>query len=364
MQEEFFTDRFRLAVGLRADKFGNIEDWVFSPRVSLMFKPGARHSIRLSFNRAFRAPSVVNNYLDQDILAPPPDGLINLAPLIPALPPALRPLVPPEPFLLQVKNRGSEVVSPRFNLKQESLDAYELAYTGSVGNTTFGVAVYVNRQDDNINFVSLLPSAQAPTGLPGLSFYSPTNPAKGTGVVTGTRYTLSPILMGILGQAGRRLPETVSSYVNLGPIQNKGLELSLDHSFSNEFTAFVNYSFQDTPEVEEADSGQLPYFINEVGIPAENRFNLGVNWNSSRYLGSASLNYSDKAFWNDVLTGPYHGYTDSYAMWNASFGIKWADGKIITALKGTNITNETIQQHVFGDILKASVAFEVRIYTK
>ena len=54
----------------------------------------------------------------------------------------------------------------------------------------------------------------------------------------------------------------------------------------------------------DADSGQIQYPINEVGIPSKNRFNPGLNWNSKRYLGSASLNYSDKAFWNDVLTRP------------------------------------------------------------
>ena len=38
-QDEFFVDKFRFAVGGRVDKFGNIEDPVFSPRVSVMFKP-------------------------------------------------------------------------------------------------------------------------------------------------------------------------------------------------------------------------------------------------------------------------------------------------------------------------------------
>jgi outer membrane receptor protein involved in Fe transport len=364
-QEEFFTDRFRLAAGVRADKFGNIEDWVFSPRVSLMFKPGARHSIRVSYNRAFRSPSVVNNYLDQDIFSP---STVDLRPLG-AVVPALKPLIPNEPFFLRVKNKGSEEVTPRYNLKEESLDAYELAYTGSAGNTTFGIAVYLNRQDDNINFTQLTPTSEYPQGLPGLTFYSPANPATGVGAVTGRPYTLSPILMGALAQIPPPfgpilLPETVATYLNLGPIENKGVEVSIDHSFSTELSAYANYSFQDTPEIKEQDSDQIRYPVNEVGIPAKNRFNVGLNWNSKRYLGSLSLNYSDKAFWTDVLSAPYHGYTDSYALLNASFGIKWADGKVVTSVKGTNLTNETIQQHVYGDILKISAAFEVRIYTK
>ena len=39
------------------------------------------------------------------------------------------------------------------------------------------------------------------------------------------------------------------------------------------------------------------------------------------------MNYSDKAFWSDVLTSPYHGFTDAYTMVNGSFGVKWQGGK-------------------------------------
>ena len=40
--------------------------------------------------------------------------------------------------------------------------------------------------------------------------------------------------------------------------------------------------------------------------------------------------------------------------------MKWADGKVWTTIKGTNILNEEIQQHIFGDILKLSVVGELR----
>ncbi len=73
------------------------------------------------------------------------------------------------------------------------------------------------------------------------------------------------------------------------------------------------------------------------------------------------MNYSDKAFWSDVLTSPYHGYTDAYTMVNGSFGVKWTNGKVTTLVKVTNLFNQDIQQHVFGDILKRTVSFEVRI---
>ena len=51
-------------------------------------------------------------------------------------------------------------------------------------------------------------------------------------------------------------------------------------------------------------------------------------------------------------------------MVNATLGMKFADGKVTLSLKGINLTNEQIQQHVFGDILKRSVIAEVRFFTK
>ncbi|HKB12148.1 MAG TPA: hypothetical protein VKD69_15910 [Vicinamibacterales bacterium] len=40
--------------------------------------------------------------------------------------------------------------------------------------------------------------------------------------------------------------------------------------------------------------------------------------------------------------------------------MKWLQGRVTTLVKGTNVLNEDIQQHVFGDILKRSIVAEVR----
>ena len=73
------------------------------------------------------------------------------------------------------------------------------------------------------------------------------------------------------------------------------------------------------------------------------------------------MNYSDKAFWTDVLTSPYHGFTDAYTLVNGSFGVKWPSGKATTLVKVNNLFNKDIQQHVFGDIIKRSVVGELRL---
>ncbi len=205
-------------------------------------------------------------------------------------------------------------------------------------------------------------------------YYSVTNPARGVTVPTNTApsqaITLSPILMGILAQIPPqfggpiRIPYQAATYLNLGPIRNRGIEASLDHRFNDAWSAFANYSWQDTPEILDASSGQIPYPVQEVGLPSEHRFNVGLGYSGKTFFGNANVNYASEALWVDVLNASYAGFTDSYTMLNATVGMKFVDGKLTVSLKGINLTNEKIQQHVFGDILKRSVLLELRYFSK
>jgi outer membrane receptor protein involved in Fe transport len=354
LQDEFFVDKFRLAIGGRVDKFGNIDKAVFSPRVTAMFKPTPAHSLRVSFNRAFRSPSVINNYLDQNIFAPPAlccAPLRALVPLAQLLAPALVPFFSAPPPLV-VRNIGNP------NLKEESLNAYEAAYLGTFeGRTTVGFAVYQNDKIRDINFTRLTPSAENPRGLPGFDVYTPANPPPGFPAAAIAFLAAVPAQFG----GPIVLPRTVSTYLNLSGTRQRGVEVSIDHSFNSRVSAFANYSFQDTPEKRAAKAGEITTPTGEIGIPPRNRYNVGVNFDSGRFLGSAMVNHADKAFWTDVLTSEYDGYSPAYTMLNATVGAKWANGKVTTSLKGTNLTNEKIQQHTFGDIIKRSVFAEVRL---
>ena len=62
--EIILSERLRSIVGVRLDAFDVLSKAVVSPRTTLLMKPRAGHTIRLSYNRAFRAPSFVNSYLE------------------------------------------------------------------------------------------------------------------------------------------------------------------------------------------------------------------------------------------------------------------------------------------------------------
>src|SRR6185503_11684663 len=280
VQDEIFFDKVRLTVGGRVDKFGNLDDPVFSPRLAAVFRPVDDHSIRVSFNRAFRSPSVINNYLDIAIVNPIDLRAIGIA----------------QPFPLVVKAVGSRLpigTTPQAELTEESITAYEVAYTGSLGGkTTVGAAFYVNDHDDNINFVQLANNADP---------YTAANPPPG--------WPLPPAVLTLLASRGIFLPRTAFTYLNLGPIREKGVELSLDQRINTFVSGFVNYSWQVNPTVIDSST---PFPSQELALPPTNRFNIGVNFDTDRFLGSATVNYSDKAFWTDVLSSPYHGFTDAY----------------------------------------------------
>jgi outer membrane receptor protein involved in Fe transport len=361
LQDEIFFDRYRLVLGGRVDQFGNLGKPVFSPRLSFMVKPGVDHSVTLSYNRAFRSPSIINNFLDMSVVQP-----VDLSPLAafrPFLPVLLPPDLPPavaqgalqqleqqldqttaQPFPLVVRAAGSDLpvgAEPRSGITEESLTAYEASYTGTFGRgTTAGAAVYLNRRDNPISFVEVPRTADP---------YTAQNPPPG--------WVLPPQALSFMALAGVFLPRTAFTYVNLGPTRQVGAELWVDQRISRWMSAWFNYSWQDEPEILESDN---PYLPTELGLPPTHRVNVGASLNGSRFLGNASVSAASAAFWSDVLTPDFHGYSDGYTMVNGSFGVKWNDGAITTLFKVTNLFNQSIQQHIFGDILRRTVTGEVR----
>src|SRR5439155_21945486 len=123
VQDQILLDKFDFTIGGRVDKFGNISDPVFSPRLAATYKPLPEHGIRFSFNRAFRSPSVINNFLDTNIVL-----IRDLSGLKPLLPPAFQPLAVTN-FPLVVRGVGSNLPvgsTAQAELTEQSMTAYEV----------------------------------------------------------------------------------------------------------------------------------------------------------------------------------------------------------------------------------------------
>ena len=329
--EIFITDQFRWNIGVRVDKFANIDDPMVSPRTALIFKPRPDHAIRASYNRAFRAPSLINNYLDTTIINQVNLGLIN-------------PAFAGRTFNFPVNALGNQ------ELVQESTDAVELAYTGVIKNrATISAAVYYTKNTDDIFFTQTA-RYRATSPPPGwVAALAPLPPATALGVLE----VLPPPCASLTEPCTSGGLPSEFSYRNLGEVINKGVELGIDGAVNAAVNVFANYSYQAKPDPD--------FDISEVNLPPTNRVNLGFNVSQGRYLGNLSYTWVDDAYWQDVLDARYHGPTASYSQVNGAFGVKWGGDKLVTTVKVINLFNEDIQSHVFGDILKRQVIGELRV---
>ncbi len=318
--EIFLSDHFRWTLGARGDRFDYLDSFVFSPRTALLIKPQPNQTFRLSYNRAYRSPSVINNFLDVTLSEPIPLGRIN-------------PAFGSEVYLLPIRPVGNP------DLKETSLDAYEMGYTGVVaGRTVLSAAVYVNKTKNDILFTEN-------RNLRWTSANPPPNWANGK--------LPTAFVDAVAAASGQQGFPASFTYRNFGKTTQKGLELGVDTP-TRYANFFANYSFQAKPEPDGFD-------ISELNLPAKNRFNIGASLNDARFLGNISISYSDSAFWQDVLDDRYHGTTKAYTLVNAGFGVRWARNRLTTSIKATNLANQNVQQHVFGDVLKRQIVGELRV---
>ncbi|HET9192227.1 MAG TPA: TonB-dependent receptor [Vicinamibacterales bacterium] len=317
--EIFLSDHFRWVVGGRVDKFSSIDDAVFSPRTTFMIKPAASQTFRVSFNRAFRAPSFINNNIETTIL-----NQINLGVVNPLL----------SNFVFPIRAVGNQ------SLEQETLTAFELGYVGAVRNVNVSAAMYWNKTEDGIFFT---PNAFYTAGNPPPTW----PPVLPTLILTGLAALNPPVL----------LPSSYT-YLNFGELRDKGIELGVDAALNRYVNLFANYSHQWKPVARDLPPGTS---IADVNWPAENRFNAGVDFSYRRFLGNLSVNFTDEAYWQDVLDVRYAGTTDAYTLVNGAFGVRWMGDRLTTSIKAVNLGNGEVQQHIFGDILRRQIVGEVRV---
>jgi outer membrane receptor for ferrienterochelin and colicin len=296
------TDRAQLIVGTRVDRFTAVDKTVLSPRTAFIFKPKPNHGVRLSFNRAFRAPSFFNSFLQTRFLSRAD------APGVPST------------FTFPSFADGN------LALKEEGLTAYEAAYFGQLGSITLGAATYVNYTRNMVLFTQV-------------ESYTGANPP--------------PLWPGQLADLdGLQLPYRYS-YRNFERIKDRGVELSLDARITPSVSGFINYTWQ-------ADTEAEGFSQSELNIAPTHHVNLGASLDRGRYFGSMSVSYQDDAFWQDVLATPFHGWTEPYTVVNAGAGIRSIDGTMTIAVRVTNLLNRATQQHVFGDLIKRTIIGEVR----
>ena len=357
--EIFLNDRLRLIVGARADRISTLNEIEISPRTTVIVKPTPRHSLRASWNRAYRAPSLSNTFLYAPVST---DIEIDLRPAFRSFFPTLRvpdsALPAPVQYRLPFTATGSDILEP------ERLTAYEIGWSGAITDWLGASAAwYRNDRRGGIDFTddTFWSGADPPEGwreaasevsefVATLGAVLPpgTLPPAVEAVGQDPAYLID--LLAVL--ADTYLPQSLT-YVNRDLIRQSGIEVGLN-ARRGRYSGYLNYSWQAAPEVEgfEADD------IEEIGSAPPHRINAGLTADFDPVEIGASVNYSDRAEFTDVLW--FIGWTEPYTMVNGSISLNLSEGRIRPSLRVVNLLNQNIQQHIFGDVLKRQIIGQIR----
>ncbi len=360
--EIFLGNRFRWIIGARADRISVLDEFAISPRTTLIFKPAPEHALRISYSQAFRAPSLVNNFMEVDISQP---AEFDLRPAIRGFFPGLG--IPDSALPQPVLYRVPFVATGSSGLLPETLTAWEIGWSGALSTRVGATAAfYINRTRDTIDFTDseFWSGANPPAGwneafaatsdfFKGVSAALPPGTLPPSVAAVGENPAALIDLLGSLADV--RLP-AVFTYVNRDSLTNRGLELGLHAHLASNLGGYLNYSWQGTPQV----TGYAEDELAEVSRPPKHRWNAGLDASFGRMRLGASVNYADRARWTDVLTAEYHGWTESYTMVNTTVGVNLLEGRFRPSIRIINLLNQEIQQHIFGDVLRRQVIGQLR----
>jgi outer membrane receptor protein involved in Fe transport len=274
----------------------------------------------VSYSRAYRAPSMFQNFLDTTVVNRVNLGLIN---------PALN----GQSYFFPIHGLGNTELEP------QTLNAYEASYSATLlkGRAHATAAYYMtDSKDDMILTQTGSYTTQAPP---------PNWPLPG--------FILNGLIAANAFGPGLGLP-SVLSFQNLGEVRNQGFETSVDTQVNRYVSAFGNYSWQKKPVPKDFD-------ISKINLPPTNRANAGVNLDYQRFLGDVSVQYTSKAYFRDVLDATYAGFTKPFTVVNVGGGVRLAGEKAVFLVKIRNLANEAVQNHLFGDLLKRQIVAELRL---
>ena len=299
------SPKVRTHLGARVDYIQTVGAAV-SPRVSLIVQPAPSSSIRFAYSRAYRPPTLIENYLFVPFSVDIDLGL-------------------GQPFALASLSAGND------DLRVARSDGVEVGYTGMLARShTLSATFYHLVVKDEIQFGTSV-------------FYSPADPPPGW-----------PLPAAAVPEAA--LPKTFS-FRNVGTLRSRGVEMALDSDWSDHVWTRLSYTWQDEPALTDA----VAQFPTTVNLPPTHQMCLLLGGTRGDWRGSFGATYVDRAFWSDALDPRFWGFTTDYFLVNLSVArtIPRAHSEVV--LNVTNLLNKKVQQHAFGDIIRRRAVVEYRL---
>ena len=291
----FVEDKVRVneilnvVVGGRLDKF-DTTSLVFAPRLGLVLNPKPEHAFRVTYNRAYRAPSLLENFLNVTL-------------------PAVTPSEPAFPYSLLTL--GST------DLEMEKQDAFEVGYTGALNSRTAVFAtVYSQRISNAVWFlpVSFYGPGAPPPGWPGDPLAAPVAPA-------------------------------VFTFVNIGEVRDRGIELATNIEWPR-LSIHGSYSFQDVPRL---SGTALPLTFNR---PAQHHVGGGLTFVTDRWSASGDAAIHRHGVLGGRAHRGVLGLYGCLPWRERSGELSPANLPWELSLSATDLLDAKIKSHAFGDTIR------------
>lgn len=326
------TDKLKVVFAGRLD-FSTLHKAQVSPKVSAIYTLNPGHSLRLSYNRAFQAPSYIQYFLVAPV-GPPvdlsaiEDGLSNYFGMDLGLGFKSIPILA----------LGNE------NLKVEEITTYEIGYSNIFARKlVFNLNYYRSRLK---NFVTnMLPFVN-----PAYGPYAPPSdlPPEVQNAILGTlEQNLPPDLFALMSNSLKDNSPifAVLSYTNAGRANTQGIELSLKYFLNKHWKFDLNYTWFDFAVKEELMEDPI------IPNTPEHRLNLGADYISDRLDVSMRYRWVDGFPWSSgVFVGQVKPYNLVDFTTNYHFGNGFSFGFNIS-----NLLNYKHYQLFGGDILRRNI---------
>lgn len=333
------ADKLKVVIAGRLD-FSTLHKAQVSPKVSAVYTLNPGHSLRLSYNRAFQAPSYIQYFLQAPV-GPP----VDLSAIEDGLTNALGMDLGLGFKSIPILALGNE------NLSVEEITTCEIGYFNIFARKLILNLSYYRSWLRNF-VTNMLPFVN-----PAYGPYAPPShlPSEVQGAVLETlEQSLPPGLFALMSNSVKDNSPIFAalSYTNAGRANTQGIELGLKYFLNKHWKFDFNYTWFDFSIKEELREDPI------LPNTPEHRLNLGAVYISDRLDVTMRYRWVDDFPWS---SGVYAGHVKSYGLVdlaaNYHFGSRFSLG-----LNVSNLLNNKHYQIFGGDVLRRNIvaAFSYR----